>query len=359
MGVEGSGFQSGGHLAGVAAAVSQNAAAAGFQRPEREPLPDHHAAGTLRSQKTLVSGEAENVNVHLLHIDGENTGSLGSIHDEQQPVFLCNRAHLIQVHRISGEVGAVGADDGLGIFTDAACKIRITDPSQRIRRDDGELQAFFFHLVKGPQDGIVFQSGGDHVVTGIQSAFDGNIQTFCGVGGKNHLFGILCVEKFRQFYPGVKNDPGSVQSGIVNTPAGVTHGTHSLGHSLNYGIRLSHGGGSVVKINHGSTSHKTMVDALGPDIVFAHQGSQGFFTLNTCAPGQAASGGDHPGYGNQPAIGMKSLAGFFHGHGLGGGVEGDDQFFCLFQHRFGSVRFPVELYNSIAPGVRCVNRNCL
>ena len=86
------------------------------------------------------------------------------------------------------------------------------------------------------------------------------------------------MEEFRDFYPGVENNPGSIQRGIVNTSAGISQRTKGIGYCLHHRIRFPSGGGGIVKINHRLTSNQTAVDALVGDALFLHQCGEGFFT---------------------------------------------------------------------------------
>ena len=70
----------------MGAQIGLHTAAAGEERANFEPLPDVNAAGALGTQKPLVPGEAEDVDAHFLHIDLENSGSLGGIDDVNEPM---------------------------------------------------------------------------------------------------------------------------------------------------------------------------------------------------------------------------------------------------------------------------------
>ena len=56
--------------------ISLHTAATGEQRPNFHTFPDVDAAGALRTQKALVTGETENINVRFLYINIKNTGRL-------------------------------------------------------------------------------------------------------------------------------------------------------------------------------------------------------------------------------------------------------------------------------------------
>ena len=54
----------------------------------------HKTADALRCQKSLVPRKGEGVDVHFLHVDGNDAGALRTVDDEAQAVLLAEAADL-------------------------------------------------------------------------------------------------------------------------------------------------------------------------------------------------------------------------------------------------------------------------
>ncbi len=226
MAVQCTGFQCGGHLGGMALIVGLDAAAAGQQGPYKKAGFHIQPSRPLGSQQPFVSGKAQDRDAHLLHIDGKDPRGLGGVHDKEKPMRRRDLSHPPDIHQISGEIRGMGADDGLCIFTDIAPERLIVDPPQPVAVQDGQFYAFFLHLVEGPQDRIVLQRGGDHVISRRERPLYGDVQALRGVGCEGDLFWVFGVEQPSQFFPDLVDDPGGPQRRIVKTSAGVSHGAH-------------------------------------------------------------------------------------------------------------------------------------
>ena len=136
MSVYGSGFQSGGHLRRMTAQIGLHTAAAREQRTNLYAFPDIDTAGTLGSQKALMPSETENINVHFLNIDIENTGSLGGIHNIDETVSACYFTDSADVQQVSCQIGAMGGDDGFCIALDLFFKLFVADIAHGVSRQN-------------------------------------------------------------------------------------------------------------------------------------------------------------------------------------------------------------------------------
>ena len=296
--VQGSGLQCRGHLGRMGPQIGLHTAAAGEERADFEPLPDIHASGALGTQKPLVPGEAEDVDAHFLHIDVENSGSLGGIDDVDELMPSGDGTDFCDIQQISREIGAMGGDDGLCIGTNFLFKILVADISQGIRRQNRQLHALILQLVEGTEHGVVLQCRGDHMVAGVQNALDGGVQGLGRIGGKGDALRAFRAEKLGQCRPGIVNDPRRAQRTAVDAPAGIAEGLHGLNHRLNDAVGLAQCGGGVVEIDHSPTSDQAVVNALGGDATFHHQLQKGILALIFRAPGQTAVGGDAARHGD-------------------------------------------------------------
>ena len=68
--------------------ISLHTAAAGEKRTNLHTLPNIAASGSLRAKKPLVAGEAENVDVHGLHVDWHGACGLGCVHHKEGAVVV-------------------------------------------------------------------------------------------------------------------------------------------------------------------------------------------------------------------------------------------------------------------------------
>ena len=61
---------------------------AGLQWADIHSCPHIYTACSLGAQKSLVSGKAENINIHLLNVNIKYSGSLGGIYHKKDPLSL-------------------------------------------------------------------------------------------------------------------------------------------------------------------------------------------------------------------------------------------------------------------------------
>ena len=81
----------------------------------------------------------------------------------------------------------MGTDHGLRIGPQQVAEVSIVDLPPPVRRDEIHRRPLLPQAVQGPQDGIVLQVRGDHVIPRTQQAADGAIQGLGGVGGEAHM----------------------------------------------------------------------------------------------------------------------------------------------------------------------------
>ena len=103
-----------------AGSVLRMAEAAGAADNERcyfvnHAFTQHKAADALRCPKSLVPRKGESVDVHFLHVDGNDAGTLRTVDDEFQLVLVAEAADCRQGLQRAADITGVRHDDGLGI----------------------------------------------------------------------------------------------------------------------------------------------------------------------------------------------------------------------------------------------------
>ena len=103
-----------------AGSVLRMAEAAGAADNERcyfvnNAFAQHKAADALRCQKSLVPRKGESVDVHFLHVDGNDAGALRTVDDEFQVMLVAEAADCRQRLQRSADIAGVRHDDGFGV----------------------------------------------------------------------------------------------------------------------------------------------------------------------------------------------------------------------------------------------------
>ena len=187
------------------------------------------------------------------------------------------------------------------------------------------------------------------MISWIQNAFDGDIQTFCRVCGERNPIRTFRPEQLRQGKAGVNTilDAFIAPSWMLRPGFPMLQRAEVTAFTTQSGLRWVVAALSKYIIFY--TSHHTDVDTLKMKAVAFHQGTQRILTIHRCAPCQSAVSGNASGHRNDPSVCVFRLANSFHGHGIGCGEKGDHQLFCFLNHRItffwpaaaGSLRFPV------------------
>ena len=114
------------------------AAAAGEHRHEFQgPVAEADAPGSLRAVESFMAGEAEDIDVLLHHVDGEDACALGSVDDENQIVLPAKSADPFQIHRITGDIRSMVDHDCTSIWSQQALEIGIKERPKLIDADKG------------------------------------------------------------------------------------------------------------------------------------------------------------------------------------------------------------------------------
>ena len=75
----------------------------------------HKAADALRCQKSLVPRKGESVDVHFLHVDGNDAGTLRTVDNEFQVMLLAEAADCRQGLQRAADIAGVRHDDCFGV----------------------------------------------------------------------------------------------------------------------------------------------------------------------------------------------------------------------------------------------------
>ena len=105
------------HEAGSMLRVAEAAGAADDERCYfvNHAFTQHKTADALRCQEALVPRKGKSVNVHFLHVDGNDAGTLRTVNDEFQVVLVAEAADCCQGLQCAADIAGVRHDDGLGI----------------------------------------------------------------------------------------------------------------------------------------------------------------------------------------------------------------------------------------------------
>ena len=148
----------------------------------------------------------------------------------------------------------MGADHGPGVRPQQLFKVPIVDGSVPASGHEVRRSPLLPQAVQGPQDGVVLQVRGDHMVPRPQQTGDGDVQCHGGVHGEHHMVRPGAAEQSGQLLPDRVHRPGRSQGVVMDAPAAVSVMGHGRRHRLRHSRRLGAGGGSIVQIDHGLTT---------------------------------------------------------------------------------------------------------
>ena len=130
------------------------------------------SADSLWTQQALVSGECQNIDVHLLHINRKGTCCLCSIHNEFEIVFVADIAHFLKRHNGTADVGSVQHHDCLGVWTDHFFDLVHHQLAVTGAWDAVKLHTQLFYLLQRTHHGIVLHRGNQYMISRAQIALD-------------------------------------------------------------------------------------------------------------------------------------------------------------------------------------------
>ena len=213
------------------------------------------ATGTVE----LVAGEAQHINIVVLHMDGQVAHSLNGIGVEEDTGLLADGTDFpdgqhgadLVVGEHGGHQAGVLPQSGLDLV--GGDVVGVPDIQQ------GDLEALFFQAVQGVQHRVVLEGGGDDVALALA-------RTQGGGGADGHVVGLGAAGGEVNF-PGLAAQVGGDPlTGIFQSLLGLlAEGVQAAGVAVNFGevghhrvqCRLGNtGGGGVVSVNsHSFTLH--------------------------------------------------------------------------------------------------------
>ena len=87
------------------------------RRFSRPPGADDQPASSGGAVERFVTGESQQVDAFLLHVDGVGPGGLGGINEEKQTMAADDLPHLAEREKRSAHVGGMVEDDQARIGT--------------------------------------------------------------------------------------------------------------------------------------------------------------------------------------------------------------------------------------------------
>ena len=128
-------------------------------------LADAEAADAHAPHERLMTGESHHVDVHLFHVDGNDAGGLGSIHDKRHAAFVADPADLPDRLHCAEHVRAVIDDHHPGVRPYGSGNVIGIDKSGAVERNKGCFGSVVAdHVIDRPDHGVMFEVSGDDVI---------------------------------------------------------------------------------------------------------------------------------------------------------------------------------------------------
>ena len=232
--------------------MADAAGASGDQRlhQRHHVRPEDKPAYALRPQQALMAGEGQGVDVHGLHVDGQDARRLGGVQEESQAVGMAEGPHLSGGQHRAADVAGVEHHHGTGIGPQQALHSGGVQRAVRRAGDAVEGDALCLKLGQGPHDGVVLHGGDHHMVSGLQKALQEDIQALGDVAGEHHVPAVGAAEQLRQQLAGVQHRLlrliGLVITAAVDVAATVAD---IMVHRLRRAGRFGKAGAGIVQID--------------------------------------------------------------------------------------------------------------
>ena len=120
----------------------------------------------------------------VLHVDGDQAGALGRVHQERNARFLCKQTNLSDGLDGAGDVRAMGDDDEAGIATQGCGHVAGVQEAAAVAGNPGYLRAPHPGQVERSDHRIMFHGGGNHVSAGPHQPQDRYIESFRCIAGE-------------------------------------------------------------------------------------------------------------------------------------------------------------------------------
>ena len=196
--------------------------AAGDQLVQQDALADIDGAHALGGVD-LVAGNGQNIDVHGLDVHRHMAVSLDGVGVEDDALFAAQLADLGD--GVDGADLVVGEHDAHhgGVGTDGSFQLVQLNHTVLVDLQIGDLKAFLLQSLRGVQDGVMLDVGGDQVLLalvllGVHPAAQGHVVRLAAAAGEVDLAGL-----------GV-HQQGDLLAGLFHSlVAGVAQGVQGAG----------------------------------------------------------------------------------------------------------------------------------
>ena len=239
------------HLRGLRLGIRLHARAADLPRGNVYAFAHAQSARALRAHERLVPGEAQHIDLHFFHVDGQHARALRGVHEEHQSVRVRKLSNARKIKHIARQIRGVRADDGTGIGAQKLLKIRIVDVPLPVRGNKAQRNALLpFQPVERPQHGVVLQVRRNDVVAAADAAVNGDIQRFGRVAGESDMIRPLTAKERGELAARVVNDTRGGKRAFMCAARTVSKAVHGLHHRVDDLRRLPQRGRRIVEIDH-------------------------------------------------------------------------------------------------------------
>ena len=151
--------------------------AADVPRHDVYALGNGHAARALGPHKGLVAGEAHDVDVHLLHVDGDDASALGGVDDADGAHLVGGLADARHVDDVARDVGGARHHHDLGARRDEPEDVVHVETAELVGLGVFEFDAALLRdAVERAKDGVVLERRRDDAVALVDQAVDSGVE---------------------------------------------------------------------------------------------------------------------------------------------------------------------------------------
>ena len=207
-----------------------------------------------------MSGEAQHIDVHFLHIDRDRARRLRSIDHQQSAVRVRHFTDAGNIEHVSDQIRGVRADHGLGVRPEQFLHILVPDIALFVRRNEIHRRAARLQVVQRPQHGIVLEIGRNDMVARRNQPVECDIERLGRVRGEHDMVRPRTAEQLRQPCAGVEHHARGRQRHAMRAARGISGGEYRVFDRLGHFGRLVQRGRCVIQIDHGVPPSAVQLD---------------------------------------------------------------------------------------------------
>lgn len=151
------------------------------------------------------------------------TDGLSGIQQDECTVGVGDLGERFDVLNASGDIGGVTEHHQTcgGLLQALEQLVGIQESRFRAEWEvcDGDATGLV-EVFERSEDGVVFEFGGDHVVTGLEESEDDGVEAGCAARGEEDVFGAWCVEQFGEYGASLQEQSGGAECGGVTATSG-------------------------------------------------------------------------------------------------------------------------------------------